>query len=193
MKLLKERANARPGLQEDGTMRTTISAAAILAAFSLAGVASAQATSSIDASPNNITIRGGVALPVDKSLSNVSNTFTDIGIEYLFNNSLIKGGETYLSVDGFFKDFKGVTAYPVAINQRFYTGNNPQGRRSYYFIGVGLTWTDVSDQTNNAISARGGIGTELGPNIIAELTGYISDVAGGTRANAVTINLGYRF
>ena len=174
-------------------MRTTISAAAILAAFSLAGVANAQATSSIDASPNNITVRVGVALPIDQSLSNVSNTFSNIGVEYLFNNSLIKGGETYLSIDGFFKDFNGVTAYPVAINQRIYTGSNPQGRRSYYFFGVGLTWTDVSNTTNNAISARGGIGTELGPNIIAELTGYISDVAGGTRANAVAINLGYRF
>ena len=174
-------------------MRTTISAAAILAALSLAGVANAQSNSTIDASPNNITIRVGVALPIDQSLSNVSNTFSNIGIEYLFNSSLIKGGDTYLSVDGFFKDFSSVTAYPVAINQRFYTGKSAEGRRSYYFVGLGVTWTDVSSTTYNAISARGGIGTELGPNIIAELTGYISDAAGGTRANAITINLGYRF
>jgi hypothetical protein len=173
-------------------MRRIISAAAILTALGVAGVASAQ-TSMIDASPNNITIRGGVALPIDQSLSNVSSTFTNIGVEYNFNNSLIKGGDTYLSVDAFFKDFNGVAAYPVAINQRFYTGTNAEGRRSYYFVGVGMTWTDVSNQTYSAISARGGIGIELGPNIIAELAGYVSDQAGGTRANAVTINLGYRF
>jgi len=173
-------------------MRRLISAAAILTAFGVSGIAGAQ-TSSIDTSPNNVTIRGGVALPVDQSLSNVSNTFSNVGIEYLFNASLIRGGDTYLSVDAFFKDFNGVTAYPVAINQRFYTGKNPNGRRSYYFVGVGVTWTDVTNQTFNAISARGGIGIELGPNIIAELAGYISDQAGGTRANAVTINLGYRF
>ena len=174
-------------------MRKTISAAAILAAFSLAGIASAQTSGSIDTYPNNITIRGGVALPIDQSLSNVSNTFTDIGIEYTFNASLLKGGETYISIDGWFNNFNSVVAYPVAINQRFYTGNNPQGRRSYFFVGLGMTWTDVGSQTFNAISARGGIGTELGPNIIAELTGYIADEAGGTRANAITINLGYRF
>jgi len=56
-----------------------------------------------------------------------------------------------------------------------------------------MTWTDVTDKTYDAISARGGIGIELGQNIIAELTGYISNEAGGTRANAVAINLGYRF
>jgi len=173
-------------------MRRIFSAAAILTAIGVTAVASAQ-SSTIDASPNNITIRGGVALPVDKSLSNVSSTFTNVGLEYNFNNSLIKGGDTYLSVDAFFNNFNNVVAYPIAINQRFYTGTNPAGRRSYYFVGVGMTWTDVSNQTFGAISARGGIGIELGPNIIAELAGYISDEAGGTRANAITINLGYRF
>jgi hypothetical protein len=173
-------------------MRRIISAAAILTAIGVCGVASAQ-TSMIDTSPNNITIRGGVALPIDQSLSNVSSTFANIGLEYNFNNSLIRGGDTYLSIDAFFKNWNGVVAYPVAINQRFYTGTNPAGRRSYYFIGIGMTWTDVTDQTFAAISARGGIGIELGPNIIAELAGYVADEAGGTRANAVTINLGYRF
>ena len=174
-------------------MRKIILAGATLTAISVSAIAGAQSQTMIDTSPNNITIRGGVALPVDQSLSNVSNTFIDIGVEYLFNASLVKGGETYLSVDGFFNNFNGVTAYPVAINQRFFTGTNPAGRRSYYFIGLGVTWTDVSDKTYNAVSARGGIGIELGQNIIAELTGYISNSAGGTRANAVTINLGYRF
>jgi len=173
-------------------MRTTISAAAVVAAFSLACVAGAQ-TSTIDAYPNNFTIRAGVALPIDKSLSNVANSFTDVGLEYNFNNSLVKGGDTYLSVDGFFNNFNNVTAYPVAINQRFYTGNNPQGRRSYYFVGLGVTWTDVTSKTYSAVAARGGLGMELGQNIIAELAGYISDVAGGTRTNAITINIGYRF
>jgi hypothetical protein len=173
-------------------MRRMISAVAILTAIGFSALASAQ-QDRLDTSPNNFTIRGGVALPVDQSLSNVSNTFIDVGVEYLFNSSLIKGGETYLSIDGFFNNFNGVTAYPVAINQRFFTGTSPSGRRSYYFVGVGVTWTDVTNQTFDAISARGGIGTELGQNIIAELAGYISNSAGGTRANAVTINLGYRF
>ena len=192
MNLLKERANARPGLQEETTMRTTISAAAVVAAFSLACVAGAQ-TSSIDAYPNNFTIRAGVALPIDKSLSNVANSFTNVGVEYNFNNSLVKGGDTYLSIDSFFKNFNNVTAYPIAINQRFYTGAHPLGRRSYYFIGLGITWSSISNPTYSAVSARGGLGMELGPNIIAELAGYVSDQAGGNSINAITINLGYRF
>ncbi len=174
-------------------MKRTLLAAAVATALGVTGVASAQSIQPIDASPNNITLRGGVALPVDASLSNVSNTFTDIGIDYNFNNSLIKGGDTYISIDVWFKDFSSVSAYPLAINQRFYTGKNSNGLRSYFFVGVGVTWVSVTDSTFNSISARGGIGTELGQNIIAELTGYISDVAGGTRANAITLDLGYRF
>ncbi len=165
---------------------------AVIATLGICGVASAQQASTLNASPNNITVRGGVALPVDKSLSNVSNSFGNIGVEYQFGDSLFKGGETYLSVDAFFKDLSNVIAYPVAVNQRFFTGQNAQGHRNYFFVGVGMTFVNVTSSAN-AISARGGFGTELGPNIIAELGGYISDRAAGVRGNAVTFNVGYRF
>ncbi len=172
-------------------MRRMITAAAIATAVGTCGIANAQ--QKLDYYPNNFTIRAGVAIPLDSSFSNVSNTFYDLGLEYNFNNSLFKGGETYLSVDGFFNTMNSVDAYPVAINQRFYTGRNAAGRRSYYFVGVGMTFISVTNATYEAISGRAGIGTELGPNIIAELAGYISDEAGGARANAITLDLGYRF
>ncbi|MDR3688377.1 MAG: hypothetical protein P4L46_03285 [Fimbriimonas sp.] len=172
-------------------MRRTLTAAAIIATLGVCGVANAQ-TNNLDTSPNNITIRGGVALPADTSLNNVSNSFIDLGIDYQFGNSLFKGGETYLSVDAFFNDLKNVIAWPAAINQRFYMGQNAQGHRNYFFLGIGMTWVNVTT-SGSGVSARGGLGTELGPNIIAELTGYIADQTKGVRANAVTFDIGYRF
>ena len=173
-------------------MRRTLTTAAIIASLGVIGAADAQVSNQLNASPNNITIRGGIALPADSSLSNVSSTFNNIGFEYQFGDSLFKGGDTFLSVDAFFNNFNNVVAWPVAVNQRFYTGTNAAGHRSYYFIGVGMTFVNVN-ASGSAIGARGGIGTELGPNIIAELGGYITDRAEGVRGNAVTFNIGYRF
>jgi len=173
-------------------MRRILTAAAIVATLGTYGLASAQLSDKLDTSPNNITIRGGIAFPADSSLSNVSNTFSNIGVEYLFNDSLLKGGETYLSVDAFFNNFNNVVAWPVMVNQRFFTGSNPQGRRNYFFIGVGYSFVNIT-QSGGAVGARAGIGTELGPNIIAEFAGYVSDRVEGARANAVTFNIGYRF
>ena len=172
-------------------MRRTLTAAAIMATLGVCGVANAQ-TNTLDTSPNNITIRGGVALPADNSISSVSNSFINVGVEYLFGNSLLKGSDTFLSVDAFFNTFNNVIAWPVAINERFYLGSNPQGHRNYFFIGVGMTFVNVT-VSGNGIGARGGLGTELGPNIIAELGGYVSDQIQGVRANAVTFDIGYRF
>ncbi len=173
-------------------MRRTFTAAAFIATLGVCGVANAQQTSTINASPNNITIRGGVALPADRSLSDVSSTFINLGFEYQFGESLLKGGETYLSIDAFFNNFNNVVAWPVAINQRFYSGTNAQGHRNYFFVGLGMTFVNVSS-SGSAIAARAGIGTELGPNIIAEIGGYVSDRANGVRGNAITFNVGYRF
>jgi len=177
-----------------GGMKMTrkLTTAAIIATIGACSAANAQVSNQLNTSPNNITIRGGIALPADSSLSNVSSTFTNLGFEYQFGDSLFKGGDTFLSVDAFFNNFDHVVAWPIAVNQRFYTGTNAAGHRSYYFIGVGMTFLNVTT-SGGAIAARGGLGTELGPNIVAELGGYISDRAEGARGNAVTFNIGYRF
>lgn len=165
--------------------------AAVLGA---ASVASAQGdTRTIDLTPAGLTIRGGVALPIDPSLTDVGASLFGLGIDYAPPRTLIRGGETYFSIDYFSARFgagRG-SVFPVAFNYRVY--DNPNAlRRNYYFVGVGATFLDVQS-AGTAIGFRGGVGTELGQNIIAEITGYISDRAGGARGNAIAFYLGYRF
>ena len=64
-------------------MRRTLTTAAIIASLGVIGAADAQVSNQLNASPNNITIRGGIALPADSSLSNVSSTFNNIGLSEL--------------------------------------------------------------------------------------------------------------
>jgi hypothetical protein len=172
-------------------MRKSLNAAAVVAALGVFGAANAQTHA--DLYPYGITVRAGVAVPIDRSLTNVANALANIGLEYELRTPLLRNGETYLSADFFFKGFGGNgngTVIPVMINQRVYTSIADQ--RSYFFFGVGAAFMNVAGN-GTALAARGGVGQELGPHVVAEIAAYISDRAGGARANAITFNLGYRF
>ncbi|MEZ0325274.1 MAG: hypothetical protein ACAH95_05165 [Fimbriimonas sp.] len=174
-------------------MRKTLNLAAMVAAFGIAGSAVAQSTSQSDLYPYGITLRGGVAVPLDRNLTNVASALANIGVEYDLRTPLLKNGETYLTFDYFFKGFGGAgggTVLPVMINQRMYTSETTY--RSYFFFGVGFAFINVNGN-GTALAARGGVGQELGPRTIAEIAAIISDRAGGARATAITFNIGYRF
>lgn len=178
-------------------MKRMFTAAALFAAFGIAGVASAQQGGpTADLTPYNVTVRGGVAIPLDSRLTDVGRTLIDLGVEYQLNNSLLKTGETFFSLDYLATNlrFQHGSVIPFMINQRFYL-SQPVGddyRRNYWFIGAGVSFIDISS-SDTAIGLRGGFGAELSEHVVAELAGYISDRASGVRANAVTISLGYRF
>lgn len=174
-------------------MRRMFTAAAAIAAFGVAGVASAQSNAP-DLTPTAVTFRAGVSLPLDDKLTDVGNSLINLGLEYIPSKSLIKGGETFYSLDYFAASFQGDrgTVMPLMINQRWYNGGPDVFRRSYLFLGVGVAFIDVTN-SGTAVAVRGGYGQELSDHIIAEIAGYISDKAGGARANAVTVCLGYRF
>jgi hypothetical protein len=176
-------------------MRRIISAAATIAAFGIAGGASAQTTiSNNDLIPTAVTLRAGVCLPLDQTLTDVANSLVDLGVEFIPSSSLIKGGETFYSLDYFSTGFHGSkgTVWTAAINQRWYHGGPDVYRRSYLYLGIGAAVIDVNT-SGTGFALRGGYGQELGEHIVAEIGGYISDRAGGARANAVTFSLGYRF
>jgi len=167
--------------------------AATVAAFGIVGVAAAQSSNSPDLTPTGVTVRLGASIPLDSSLTNLGNTLLDFGAEYTIPTPLIKGGETFLSVDywGRNLNFGQGSVVPLFINQRWYTGST-ETKRTYFFLGAGIDFIDVVS-SNTALGLRGGFGEELGEHIIAEVAGYISDRAGGARANAVTFSIGYRF
>jgi len=171
-----------------------------LAAIGFTGVASAQSTSTkIDATPSYLTFRGGIVFPLDSSLRESSDFFGAIGIDYEFPTQLIRGSETFLSVDWYFKGSTGANGnvFPITLTQRFYTGHGNSyysGGRSYFFVGGGVAIIDVAHKSEGKWCIRGGIGTELGPNIIAEGSLLLSDqTSNGVRANAVGVFIGYRF
>ena len=173
---------------------------AVVAAFGITGIPSAQnADTRIDATPSDLTFRGGIVLPIDDNLREASDFFGAIGVDYEFKTQLIKGSTTYMSADWYFKGSNGSNGnvFPIAINQRFWGSKGSpfwSEGRSYFFIGGGVAIIDVASKSSTKFMLRGGIGTEIGPNIIAEATLTLSDRSStDVRANAVGIFLGYRF
>ena len=181
-------------LQED--MRTHMrkfTAAALVAAFGACGIASAQSSSTADLYPSGLTLRGGVAIPLDSSLTNVGSALGNIGVEF-YIRPLLSNGETYVAADWFFRAFgnRGGSGnvFPITVNHRVFTSDNEY--RSYYFFGVGASFISVNGN-GTAITGRFGVGQELGRAVVAEIAGLLSDRAGGARANAITFNVGYKF
>lgn len=165
----------------------------------LAVIGSAQVTGQIDATPSNLTIRGGIVFPLDDRLRDSSDFFGGFGLDYDFPRQLIRGSTTYASADWFFKGTSGQkgNVFPLALNQRFY-GRTVSGIEQYgapyFFVGVGLAIIDVTSAADSRLLLRGGLGVELGPNIIAEATLTLTDkTKQNVRANAIGVYIGYRF
>ena len=179
-------------------MRRSLKTVAALAALGISVVASAQLSSSppVDFTPTNVSVKAGLALPLDSSLTNVAKTFIALGVEYQLPTSLVKGSETYLDLEWFTKSFQGerTNVLPFTINQRFYTGSESiPGQRKYVFVGAGVSFVDIGS-SDTVISARAGFGAELSEQIFGEVAGYIGDQTGsGIKPNAVSFFLGYRF
>lgn len=171
-----------------------------LAAIGIVGGAFAQGSDTrIDATPSYLTFRGGIVFPLDDNLRESSDLFGGLGVDYEFPSQLIKGSLTYASLDWWFRTSNGDNGnvFPIAINQRFYgkSGNSmyPDGR-SYFFVGLGVAIIDVAGKSSGKWMVRGGVGTEIGPNIIAEAIATFSDESSTkVRANGIGLYLGYKF
>lgn len=176
-------------------MKKTFLVAAVVAAFGINGVAAAQyVPKTVDLTAKGVGLRFGLGLPIDSALRDSSSTLYNIGLDWQFGRPLLKGGEGYLSIDWIAKDFGGGkgTVFPIAVNQRMYTGGE-YGGRSYYYFGVGVTTLDFGS-SSSVFGFRGGIGKELGESTFFELGGVFSEKGNnGVSANSFTVNLGYRF
>ena len=190
---LRERASALQEVEQH-TMSKMKTVVAAVAAFGVCGIASAQlSTGSVDLTPYNMSVRAGIAVPIDRTLTDVGGVLVNLGLEYNLPRALLAGGESFVALDYIFRGFGtggGGSVLPLTLNQRIYTGNGL--RRSYYFFGAGLAMR-TSGGSGSALAVRGGIGQELGPSIIAEAGIVLSEPAGNVRANAITFNVGYRF
>ena len=176
-------------------MRRILQSAAVIAAFGICAVASAQQEPAVY-DPVNFAVKAGVALPLDSNLSDVSGSFMALGVDYKLPQSLIQGADTFFSLDWFSKGFQGekTNILPLMINARYYTSaDKEEGRRKYVFLGVGVDFIDIY-ASSTVVAARAGFGAELGANIFTEAAVYIGDQAtGGIHPNAVAAFIGYKF
>ena len=142
---------------------------------------------------NGISVRLGVAFPIDNTLSNSATTLTNFGVEFQAGSSLSKNGEAYVAVDYLFKTFgnKG-SILPITFNQRFY-GKGMGDRRSYAFAGVGIAFIDTSAASQTALALRGGLGMNLSDSTFVEAAGTFSTKTDAGSFNTIGLYFGYRF
>lgn len=165
----------------------------VLAAVGMSALSCAQ--SGLLDEPTNIAFRIGYVYPVDNVMRNISNSYIGVGVDLFPSGfTLIHGAETSISFDWFGKSGSGAkgNAFPVLINQRWYSDDNGSGR-SYFFVGAGVAFIDLVN-SDTVLAGRIGYGKEFGQNTFGELTFNYSDGAtGGGRATALSFHFGYRF
>jgi hypothetical protein len=176
-------------------MRRILISAAAVTALGISATAMAQTNyPGTTYSPTNISVKAGVAVPIDSALSDIVSTFISVGGEFQLPTPLIKGGDTYFNLDWFTKSLSGVPSFlNLCINERYYIGSDKTlGRRKYAFIGVGVDFLNITT-SDNVVAARVGVGADLGENIFTEAALYIGDQAEGIHPDVVGLFLGYRF
>src|SRR5579871_1967590 len=180
-------------------MRNSFLAAATLGAIVLSASAFSQVThEAVDATPYNISLKGGLYWPIDSNLRSVDSLFAGFGGEYLFPTQIIRGSETYLELDALLHSTasSNVTVFPLTLNQRFWgaPGSSIFGHqgRSYFSIGGGVTWIDPRGQ--GKLTLHGAVGSDLGPRTIVEASLFVSEQDGnGLRNTGAMVAIGYRF
>lgn len=164
----------------------------LAAGLGLATVAGAQMQ---DITPTNLSVRVGIAYPLDDGTRSVTKTLLGVGVDYYFPLRYIRDSDTFISIDWLGKSGSGAKGniFPILLNQKWYSANQTYfGTRSYGFVGVGIAVVDVFS-TKTTIAARFGFGVELGPNMFTEAAFVFSDNANGAKANSVGAYFGYRF
>ena len=177
-------------------MKRMITLVATAATLAVCTGAFAQATGSArtDMTPHYFSFRAGAVFPFDSSLSDVQKTWIGIGADWRLPSSLLKDGETYVSVDWVGQDTKGTNgnAFPIMLNQKFWGEDSGSGR-AYAFAGVGVVFFDQGP-SDNVLGMRGGVGKELSRMVFIEAALTLSEKAkGGQRLNSLAAYIGYRF
>lgn len=173
-------------------MRRQITALALAATFATG--AFAQTSTTINAEPSNLCIRGGAFFPIEDNLRDVEDIMFGLGFDVIFDQQYLKGSTTYLSVDWIGRTLKGDKGniFPICLNQKFPLAAS-RGLGSYAFVGAGVSIVDIN-RSDSAFALRGGLGIDLGASIFAEGTFYWSDdMKNNPRATGIGVYLGYRW
>jgi len=170
-----------------------------IAALAVGAIASAQyqdTTPDLGQSAVGFSFRVGVYWPADNAMRDISNTFSDVGMEYELEKSLLSTGRTYISGDWISNKFVGGEHVAnLTLNQRIYTRNQrfSAGGTPYFFLGGGVEFIHVNHIDTTTWCVRGGIGAEFKGNYFIEFGGYLSPKKDGINPSGIAGSIGYRF
>ena len=144
--------------------------------------------------PVNVSLRFGIGLPIDNDLRDISPALFALGAEYRIDRSLLRTGETYFALD-LFKGDRSDNGYviPLTLNQRIYTRQVGDGRRTYLFFGAGIGFIKGTNDWTQVFVGRGGLGAELGERIYLEGALTLSNKKDNIAATNIGLYVGYRF
>ena len=179
-----------PQRRSDIVMKTTLVA---LAALMITGAAFAATD---DVGMNGVSLRLGVAFPLDNTLSGVNDSFTSIGLEFQAPSSFARNTDNYLAIDYFSKSigtFGKGSVIPVTYNIRIYQRSGTT-RQTYAFGGVGFAVVDLLGPTDTVFCVRGGLGMNISDHSFVEAAGTFSAATNSSGSfNTIGIYAGYRF
>jgi len=169
-----------------------------LSALAIGAVAGAQTQTlpDLEQAARGFGFRIGGFFPADNKLRDFETTWTDVGIEYDLERSMVKNGTTYLAFDWTSKGFfGGVHSMQFSFNQRFYGGTSRYsgGGAPYFYLGAGGQWTDFAGETGSSWLLRGGVGTELNNGWFAEAGGVVTPKISGASTSGISLSIGYKF
>lgn len=174
-------------------MKKLIYGALTLGALAAGTNAFAQARE-FDPTPYGFSLRIGAAILQDDDSMGDNDLWTAIGIDYNIQSSILRSGDSFLSVDYINSGFGtgGDAVIPVILGNRFYSTQGEDMNRFYFMLGAGAIVTTFSG-TDTSFGAMLGAGFEAGPNIFFEGRYSFSGKHDGVNPNAIGLYLGYRF
>lgn len=165
-----------------------------VSAFGL-GAAAMSSAQVLDPTPSGISLRAGVVIPIDDPISDISELWGGLGLDYAFTKQFLPNGETYVSLDYIFNNIGGRNSWwPLMLGHRFYRGGNDLGEeRMYLNVGLGAIFTNLGT-SETVFGGKVGIGKEFGPNIFGEITLFLAeDNRFGQNVSCFGAWLGYKF
>lgn len=172
-------------------MNKFTTAALVLGAVSATSFAQ---TREFDPTPSGIGFRIGIAIPSDSALRDIDDTWTSLGVDYNIENSILRTGNSFISLDYFSKNLSGTggQVWNLMLGNRFFPNTTAGGYNLYFLAGLGTVVLDGDDREFK-FGGIIGAGLELGPALFMEGRYSVSEKVDGINPGMLGIYLGYRF
>lgn len=138
--------------------------------------------------------RAGAFMPFDDSLSTLDEVWFSFGLDVEFPTGLLNRAKTVVSIDWITHNSGSKNnAFPITINQRWYSASNGSTQRTYFHLGIGVSIVDFTP-SDTLFTGRAGFGWEWNENLFFEANFILSgEDKSGNNITGVGGYLGIRF